>query len=168
MNKVVSFALLCVFVASATFGADAEKKIWAKSLLNQKAPTLVVEKWLTKEPDRNGKFVLIDFWATWCGPCRKAIPELNTLHKKFGDRLVVIGLSDEPENKVKGMTDPTIQYFSAIDTEARMKKEVKVTGIPHVLIIDPKGIVRWEGFPLLEGFELTEQVVADILAKPAK
>jgi hypothetical protein len=49
-----------------------------------------------------------------------------------------------------------------------MKKEVKVTGIPHVLIIDPNGIVRWEGFPLLEGFELTEQVVADILAKPAK
>lgn len=65
------------------------------------------------------------------------------------------------------MTQPVIEYFSAIDTKARMKKSVKVTGIPHVLIIDPKGVVRWEGFPLLEGFELTEKVVADILAKPA-
>jgi hypothetical protein len=46
-----------------------------------------------------------------------------------------------------------------------MKKEVEVTGIPHVLIIDPQGIVRWEGFPLLGGHELTEKVVADILKK---
>jgi cytochrome c biogenesis protein CcmG, thiol:disulfide interchange protein DsbE len=168
MNRTVSLALCCLFAVSASFGAEVEKKIWAKSFLNQKAPTLIVEKWLTKEPDRNGKFVLIDFWATWCGPCRKAIPELNALHKKFGDRLVVIGLSDEPEAKVKGMKDPTIQYFSAIDTEARMKNELKVTGIPHVVIIDPKGIVRWEGFPLLDGFELTEKVVEDILAKPVK
>jgi thiol-disulfide isomerase/thioredoxin len=166
MKKTISLALLCWFAASVAFAA--EKELWAKSFLNQKASDLVVEKWLTKEPDRKGKFVLIDFWATWCGPCRKAIPELNALHKKFGDRLVVIGLSDEPESKVKAMTQPVIEYFSAIDTKARMKKSVKVTGIPHVLIIDPKGVVRWEGFPLLQGFELTEKVVADILAKPAK
>jgi len=81
---------------------------------------------------------------------------------------VVIGISDEPEAKVKSLTTPGIEYFSAIDTQARMKKAVEVEGIPHVIIIDPQGIVRWEGFPLLEGFELTEKIVADILAKPAK
>ena len=43
-----------------------------------------------------------------------------------------------------------------------------MTGIPHVILIDPQGIVRWEGFPLLQGHELTEKVIADILAvKPA-
>ena len=66
------------------------------------------------------------------------------------------------------MTTPKMDYAVAIDTQARMKKAVGVTGIPHVLIIDPQGIVRWEGFPLLDGFELTEQVVADILAKNSK
>ncbi len=162
---LIAFILL---TGAATATSAAEKQIWAKSYLGQKAPHLVVEKWLTTEPDRKGKFVLIDFWATWCGPCRKAIPELNGLHKKFGDKLVVIGVSDETEEKVKSMTAPKIEYFSAIDTQRQTKKAVEVTGIPHVLIIDPQGIVRWEGFPLLDGFELTEKVVADVLAKYAK
>ena len=166
MKTTVVLAGLCLLAIGTVFAE--EKKIWARSFLNQKAPELFVEKWLSKEPDRKGKFVLIDFWATWCGPCRKAIPELNALHKKFGDKLVVIGVSDERENKVKTTSDPKIEYFSAIDTQERTKKAVGVTGIPHVLIIDPQGIVRWEGFPLLEGHELTEKVVAEILAKPAK
>ena len=146
----------------------ADKKIWAKSFLGHKAPDFVVEKWLTPEPERKGKFVLIDFWATWCGPCRKAIPELNALHKKFGSQLVVIGVSDETEAKVRALADPKIEYASAIDTQARMKKALGVTGIPHVILIDPTGIVRWEGFPLLDGYELTDKVVADLLARPVK
>jgi len=141
------------------------KQLWAKSFLNQKAPDLIVEKWLTPEPDRRGKFTLIDFWATWCPPCREAIPELNGYHEKFGDKLVVIGISDETEAAVRALANPQIEYSIAIDTQARTKSAVGVTGIPHVLIIDPQGIVRWEGFPFLQGYELNEKVVADILAR---
>jgi hypothetical protein len=46
-----------------------------------------------------------------------------------------------------------------------MKKQLKVEGIPHVILIDPQGVVRWEGFPLLQGFELTEDVLKDLLSK---
>src|SRR6266516_3987255 len=141
---------LLAFVSLSLAVSAEEKRIWAKSFLNKNAPDLKVEKWLSKEPDRKGKCVLIDFWATWCGPCRKAIPELNALHKKFGDKLVVIGISAEPEKTVASFTNPKIEYFSAIDTKGQTEKAVEVKGIPHVLIIDPKGIVRWEGFPLLE------------------
>jgi cytochrome c biogenesis protein CcmG, thiol:disulfide interchange protein DsbE len=164
MKQKLAFSLFILLgMGLASFGA--EKRLWAKSLLNQKAPPLVVEKWLSKEPERKGKFVLIDFWATWCGPCRKAIPELNAFHKKFGEKLVVIGVSDETEEKVRNFNEPNIEYFSAIDTKARTKGALQVTGIPHVVILDPDGIVRWEGFPLLNGYELTEDVVAKILQK---
>jgi len=158
-----TIALVCLWAASSALAA--EKQLWAKSFLNQKAPELVVEKWLSKEPDRKDKFVLIDFWATWCGPCRKAIPELNAFHKKFGDKLVVIGISDEAEKKVSSFNNPKIEYFSAIDTKGRTKSAIQVKGIPHVMILDPNGIVRWEGFPLLDGYELSESVVQGILDK---
>ena len=166
MNARLLTALIVLLAGASTFAA--EKKLWAKSLINQKAPKFEAEKWLTTVPDTKGKFVLIDFWATWCGPCRKAIPELNAIHKKFGNKLVVIGLSDETEEKVKKMTEPKMDYFVAIDTKARMKNAVEVKGIPHVIILDPQGVVRWEGYPMLEGFELNEKVVEEILAKGGK
>jgi ankyrin repeat protein len=145
--------------------AKEDKKLWAKSYLSQKAPELIVEKWLSEKPEWKGKFLLVDFWATWCGPCLKAIPELNRFHEQFGKQMVVVGLSDEQESKVASMKQPQIEYYSAIDTQKRMKNEVKVTGIPHVMIIDPQGIVRWEGFPFLSGHELTEEVVDNLLRK---
>ena len=69
MKTKLVLSLLVLGLAAAALAADkTEKKIWAKSFLNKKAPDLVVEKWLTPEPNRQGKFVLIDFWATWCKP----------------------------------------------------------------------------------------------------
>lgn len=159
----ILIVILCAVLSVNAQESNNGKKIWAKSFLNKKAPEFVVEKWLTEKPDTEGKFLLIDFWATWCSPCRKAIPELNEFHEKYKDRLVVIGVSKEKEEQVVKMKNPVINYYSAIDTQDRMGGELKIIGIPHVIIVDTKGIVRWEGFPMLEGHELTGEVIERLL-----
>jgi len=161
------YIIALILLTNITFG-QTEKQIWAKSYLNKKAPEITVEKWLSNKPDTKGKFVLIDFWATWCGPCRRFIPELNKFSKKFKNNLIVIGLSDETETQVNAMTSPKIEYYKAIDTRKVLKSKIEVRGIPHVILIDPKGIVRWEGFPALQGYELTEKVVSEIIKKYKK
>jgi Na+-transporting NADH:ubiquinone oxidoreductase subunit A len=81
---------------------------------------------------------------------------------------VVIGVSDEPEAKVLALKEPKKEYYSAIDTKKRMSKTYEVSGIPHIVIIDPQGIVRWQGFPFLAGYELTDEVIDEILEKYSK
>jgi len=164
MFKLITFAL--VLFTSISF--SQEKKLWAKSYLNKKAPEIVVEKWLNGEPNLEAKFIIIDFWATWCRPCRAFIPELNSYKEKFADNLIIIGLSNETEEVVNSMQTPEINYYKAIDTKGTMYKELEIKGIPHIIIIDPEGIVRWEGFPALSGFELTEKVISDIIKEYSK
>ncbi len=122
-------------------------RLYARSFRGQRAPELIVEKWLTEAPDTNRKFVLVDFWATWCGPCRASIPHLNRLSARFKDQLVVIGLTDEDEERVRSLTSPHIDYSVGTDRQARTKKVVAVRGIPHAMLVDPRGIVRFEGMP---------------------
>ena len=148
-------------------GNKEGKRLWAKSILNQKAPRLKVEKWLNGEPDVKGKFMLIDFWGLSCAPCRKAIPELNEYSKKFKKDLVVIGIASCTEEKMNA-ANLSIEYYNAIDTEKTMQKKLEVTGVPHIIIVDPEGIVRWEGFPYLQGEELTEEVIENLIQEYKK
>jgi cytochrome c biogenesis protein CcmG/thiol:disulfide interchange protein DsbE len=136
-------------------------KLYATSFRGQRPPQIIVEEWLSSSPDPEGKFVLVEFWATWCGPCKRSIPHLNELSAKFKDRLVVIGLSNEPLESLGKMTSPQIDYFVGTDTQARTLRAVGVQGIPHALLIDPQGIVRFEGLPSY----LTEAELARLIAK---
>jgi cytochrome c biogenesis protein CcmG, thiol:disulfide interchange protein DsbE len=144
------------------WGLPPDKQLHAsKNLYNKPAPKLIVEKFIGEQPSFEGKFVLIDFWATWCGPCLKAIPELNSLAKAFPDDVVVLGISSESEATVRGLREAKIEYYSAVDTKGRTKKAIGVSGIPHVVVVDPSGTVCWQGYPFENGFELTPEVIQE-------
>lgn len=163
-EEIPRFATNSPFVRNYNLPSEKEdKRLWAQSFLWEKAPELVVEQWLSSEPDMNGKYLLIEYWATWCSPCRRSIPVLNEIHRRFGDRLTVVGISDEPKETVLALEQPRIEYYLAIDTQARMKQTLGVVGIPHAIVVEPSGHVVWEGYPLLEGHELTPEVVERIL-----
>lgn len=136
-------------------------QITARSVRGQRLPSIAVQTWVTATPNVTGKFVLIDFWATWCGPCRQSIPHLNALYAKYQDKLVIIGLSDETVEDVRKMTNPKIDYFVGVDPQGRTGNELQVRAIPHVILVDPSGIVRFEGNP---GY-LNEKVMEHFLAK---
>jgi cytochrome c biogenesis protein CcmG, thiol:disulfide interchange protein DsbE len=145
-------------------GDPVVTKLYAHSFRGQRPPQIIVEQWLTPAPDVQGKFVLVEFWATWCGPCRKSIPHLNALQAKFKDRLVVIGLSDEAPDDMRKMTSPRVDYFVGTDPLARTRSAVEVQGIPHAMLMDPEGIVRFEGLPV----HLEEQGLERLMAKYSK
>jgi len=144
--------------------APVEKKLYGQDFRGKQAPEFVVEEWLTNRPDTKEKVIIIDFWATWCGPCRKAIPELNEIQAKFRHDAVVIGVSDEPADKVREfMASNDMYYPQAIDTQKRMSKAIGVEGIPHVLVISTDGVVRWQGYPMDTADPLTPEVVERII-----
>jgi thiol-disulfide isomerase/thioredoxin len=132
----------------ATLGEDSLADPFSdKSRLNKPAPELVVEKWIGEKPDVRGKWAIIFFWASSSAPCRRAIPELNALHKKFGAQLVVIGISPENEGKLAQMTEPRIEFFTATDSKGKIGDAAGVTAIPHILLVDPENVVRYQGHP---------------------
>jgi len=164
-GAIPRFAVNSPFVRDYNLpGEKEEKRLWAQSFLWEKAPEFVVEQWLTPEPRMEGKYLLIECWATWCAPCRRSIPVLNEIHRRFRDRLIVVGISDEPRDTVVALETPKIEYHLAIDTQARMKKALGVVGIPHAIVVEPGGHVVWEGYPLLKGHELTVEVIERILS----
>lgn len=162
-NCTVSLAFALLLLCPIQM-LSQHKQLWAKSFLNKKAPELNIKTWLTEAPDTKGKFILLDFWATWCAPCRKGIPKLNGYSKEFEGDLIVIGVSKESAEKVRQMKRPKIDYYSALDLNNRLNTIFQIEGIPHVVLIDPNGVVRWEGFPSLTGHELTTNVIRSFIS----
>ena len=118
-----------------------------RSLLGKPAPPLEFDKWLSEKPSVEGKFVLVSFWTSWSIPSRKCIPDLNALQKKFTEKLVVIAVTSESEADLDRASDPGITFASALDTKSKWATFADVTSIPCVILVDPKGIVRYQGHP---------------------
>jgi peroxiredoxin len=88
-----------------------------------------------------GKVVLVNFWATWCPPCRKEIPDLEALYKQFKNQgLVVLAISDEEAGKVKPfVAQQGISYTVLLDPGRKVNTLFRVRGIPKTFIYDRSG-----------------------------
>jgi len=165
-NRIQSLAgVLAGLALAATPAITAE--------LGMDAPPLNIAKFVKGEPvelakGKGSQTYVVEFWATWCGPCRTSIPHLTEVQKKFKDKNVtVIGISDETVAKVepfvKEMGD-SMDYVVATDNDrATYRKYMEAFdqgGIPTAFIVDKAGKIVWYGHPMAD----MEQVLDDVVA----
>jgi peroxiredoxin len=88
-----------------------------------------------------GKVVLVNFWATWCPPCRKEMPDLEALYERFGSKgFVVLGISDEEANKVEPfIQERKVSFPVLLDPGRKVNEMFVVDGIPKSLVYDRAG-----------------------------
>jgi len=91
--------------------------------------------------DLRGKVVLVNFWATWCPPCRKELPDLETLYKRFKDQgLVILAISDEDAGKVKPfIAARNLQFPILLDPGRKVNELFQIEGIPKSFVYDRSG-----------------------------
>lgn len=154
MKKILCIAIIAL---SASF-ASAQNSIVGETL---KFADLNVEKWISEVPKVKGKFIIVDFWATWCGPCRNSIPHMNKLQQDYKDNVVAIALSNESADKVKAFKNPVITYYSAVDTKGRLITRAGVRGIPTLMLIAPSGKVLWLGHPQQLSYDVLDKYISE-------
>ena len=91
-----------------------------------------------------GKYVLVDFWASWCGPCRMEIPNLAEVYKKYkGDRFEIVGVAvyDKRADTEKAMTELPITWPVIFEAEARPAEIYGIRGIPEIILFGPDGTI---------------------------
>jgi len=158
--------------------------------IGDKAPPVKVSKWINARPaalpgesGADKHVFLVEFWATWCGPCKRSIPHLAKLHRKYEkEGLIIIGVTNEDEEVVqkylKGRnpsraagadarnpaTGVDMPYFVALDDDMETNENYmkEIQGIPHAFLIDRNGVVVWTGNPLDE--ENLDRAIALVLA----
>lgn len=97
-----------------------------------------------KLSDQRGKVVLINIWATWCGPCVSEMPDIDRLAKDYADDLVVIGVNcGEPEQTIIDFVEKNgYSYLFAADTDYMISGMLYPTNsIPYTIVVDPNGVV---------------------------
>jgi peroxiredoxin len=97
------------------------------------------KKWTLKS--LRGKVVLLNFWATWCPPCRKEMPDLEALYNRFKDRgFVILAISDEEASKVDPfITERKITYPVLLDPGRKVNGLFQIDGIPKSFVYDRSG-----------------------------
>jgi thiol-disulfide isomerase/thioredoxin len=132
------------------------------------APALTATEWIGEPVDRlRDRVHVVEFWATWCQPCQKSIPDLKRLAREHGDRIRVVGVAASEAGDASGVREYAqragIDYSIAYSDDESLFETwmhgARVSGLPWVFIVDKEGRVAWWGQPFETEFEPTLRAV---------
>jgi cytochrome c biogenesis protein CcmG/thiol:disulfide interchange protein DsbE len=112
-----------------------------------------------------GRVVLVDFWATWCEPCRESFPRYQALLQRYGDKVAVIGISEDDDHiGIDSFGQETGVSFPLVwDDEKSVAQEYQIKGMPTLFIIDKNGLVRFVHSGFYKGDEARITAAVDSL-----
>ena len=131
--------LLVVAVATPAAAATVAQPAPDFTLPSAAGPNLRLQ-------EQRGRVVMLNFWATWCGPCKREMPQLNRLYTKYrasGFVLMGVNVDDDPANAVGVSTKLGVQFPVLFDSAKKVSKLYDVAGMPSTVIVDRKGTVRF-------------------------
>lgn len=161
MRLSTIFTFICLIIFTVTGFSHAQRTTLA---VGSTAPGMDIAHWLKGEFNKaESEVYVVEFWATWCPPCRKSIPHLTALQEEFGPSgLTIIGVTDEDEEVVEPFVNrmgSKMNYTIAIDNRKKTSnawmRAAKQNGIPTAFIVDRSGTIQFIGNPLAEEFEST-------------
>lgn len=159
----MKFQLLILFFCITVF-AHSQNIKYTPIYIGEKAPSLYLSAWLKGSPIErfsNGQIYVVEFWATWCRPCKAAMPRLSALKSKFKDKVTFIGVDiyekkGTPVKRIKAFVDSmgglmdynvAIQDSNFMETHWMQTTAGSYDGIPKSFVIDSKGRLAWTGHP---------------------
>jgi thiol-disulfide isomerase/thioredoxin len=156
--KKIAIALGIAWITGMSEAPTQAQLVMAKA--GDQLPTLTLN-YLGKQPELSGKPLLVEFWATWCPPCRKSIPHLNEIYSKYKPKgLEIVGITDEDEATVKKFQKQIpMDYSVAINTPQSIYKQFGIEAIPTAFLVNKGGKIVWSGHPL----DLTETEIQSVL-----
>ncbi len=108
-----------------------------------------------------GKYALVDFWASWCGPCRAEIPNIKKVYKKYGDKINVVGVAswDKPEDTKAAIEELGIKYPQIMNAQSAGTDAYSIEGIPEIILFTPDGRILKRGLREGEIMKAVKEVI---------